>query len=119
MFERLAPSSRGSVPLWPLCQFVQWLTDEKLDEVMQIHSLAVYNRYKDFPGIYNVSIVNMHEDPGNFNTYKSFACDHMDNAPHLCEVAKSMSIKRINTSKNGDWKIFTCKIISDYNIGFG
>jgi len=86
--------------------FVRWLTDDMLEEAMQSYSVATYNRFKEAPGIFNVSVVNMHEDPDNFNTNARFACDHMDNAPHLCEIAKSIPAKHTNPSKSLDWKLF-------------
>jgi len=86
--------------------FVQWLTDEALENYREIYSVSVYNRYKETAGIFNVSVVNMHEDPDNFNTNARFACDHMDNAPHLCRIAKSIPAEHINPSKSLDWQLF-------------
>eukprot|EP00551_Chaetoceros_affinis_P014479 CAMPEP_0203696210 /NCGR_PEP_ID=MMETSP0091-20130426/7477_1 /ASSEMBLY_ACC=CAM_ASM_001089 /TAXON_ID=426623 /ORGANISM="Chaetoceros affinis, Strain CCMP159" /LENGTH=398 /DNA_ID=CAMNT_0050567939 /DNA_START=66 /DNA_END=1262 /DNA_ORIENTATION=+ len=97
--------------------FVEWLRDEEFFEQRLLgYSVAVYNRFKEAPGIFNVSLVNMHEDPENFNTNARFACDHMDNAPHLCAAAKSHIDGQSNPSVNLDWLIFRDKISSYHPI---
>eukprot|EP00551_Chaetoceros_affinis_P000153 CAMPEP_0203638806 /NCGR_PEP_ID=MMETSP0088-20131115/4728_1 /ASSEMBLY_ACC=CAM_ASM_001087 /TAXON_ID=426623 /ORGANISM="Chaetoceros affinis, Strain CCMP159" /LENGTH=161 /DNA_ID=CAMNT_0050493521 /DNA_START=27 /DNA_END=512 /DNA_ORIENTATION=- len=58
----------------------------------------------------------MHEDPGNFNTNARFACDHMDNAPHLCEIAKSSIVRPSNPSQTMDWYLFRNSISIYHSI---
>ena len=53
--------------------FVEWLTQEMFDVFEPLYSLAVYKRYQMVPGVFNVSVVNMHEDPDNFHTSRTFA----------------------------------------------
>ena len=102
--QKTKPRNRPRVP------FVEWLTNDNLQKHLPKYSLAVYERYKAAPGVYNVSVVNMHEDPDNFNSNERFACHHLDQAPHTCEVAKSLEAYHSNPSVNLDWTIFRAKI---------
>jgi len=67
-------------------------------------------------GVFNVSVVNMHEDPDNFNANARFVCDHMDNAPHLCEIAKSQSAIYTNQSVDLNRKLFRDQIYLYHSI---
>ena len=79
------------------------------------YSMAVYNRYQKVPGVFNVSVVNMHEDPGDFDTLERFFCDHMQ-APHVCELAKSQKVGHSNPSVDLDWKLFRARIQQYHSI---
>ena len=78
--------------------FVEWLTQEMFDIFEPLYSLTVYKRYQMVLGVFNVSVVNMHEDPDNFHTTERFFCDHVDRALHLCELAKSQEVGQGNAS---------------------
>jgi len=48
--------------------FIAWLTQETFDLYKPLYSVTIYNRYQKVPGVLNVSVVNMHEGPDNFDT---------------------------------------------------
>jgi len=87
--------------------FVQWLTNDELEIRQRWYSVAVYNRYLEAPGVFKVSVVNMHEELDNFDIITKFACDHLDQAPRLCNKAKSITAAlQQNPSRSLSWKLF-------------
>jgi len=99
-----------------LYTFVEWLTQGTFGRGTNIYSLATYNRYQKVPGVFNVSVVNMHEDPDHFNTLERFFCDHVDQAPELCKVAKSQEVEQSNPSQDLIWSIFQSRVQQYHSI---
>ena len=96
--------------------FVEWLTQEAFDSRTNMYSLALYNRYQKVPGVFNVSVVNMHEDPDHFNSLEIFFCDHVDQGPELCKLAKSQEAGHANPSHNLDWELFQLRVQRYHSI---
>ena len=95
--------------------FANWLTPEILNGYQRMYSMAIYNRFQEVPGVFNVSVVNMHEDPGDFDTLERFFCDHMQ-APHVCELAKSQETEHSNPSVDLDFGLFRARIQQYHSI---
>ena len=85
--------------------FVEWFTPDIIELWQHRYSVAVYERYKSHDGFYNVPVVNMLEDPANFNTNVRFACDHLDHVPSTCQVAKSTKVSQCNGSVDVNWTL--------------
>mmetsp|Transcript_28933 Transcript_28933/g.35186 ORF Transcript_28933/g.35186 Transcript_28933/m.35186 type:complete len:246 (+) Transcript_28933:486-1223(+) len=96
--------------------YVEWLDEDMFERDYDLYAVEVYTRYMKVPGVFNVSVVNMHEDPHNFNTNARFACGHMDNAPHLCKIAKSIRIEHRNPSVSLDWMLFRKRLSLHHSI---
>ena len=58
----------------------------------------------------------MHEDRDHFNTLERFFCNHVDQAPELCKVAKSQKVRQSNRSQNLDWLIFQSRVQQYHSI---
>eukprot|EP00551_Chaetoceros_affinis_P017597 CAMPEP_0203702578 /NCGR_PEP_ID=MMETSP0091-20130426/39922_1 /ASSEMBLY_ACC=CAM_ASM_001089 /TAXON_ID=426623 /ORGANISM="Chaetoceros affinis, Strain CCMP159" /LENGTH=191 /DNA_ID=CAMNT_0050576801 /DNA_START=154 /DNA_END=729 /DNA_ORIENTATION=+ len=67
------------------------------------YSPAVYQRYKHSTGIYNISVANMHYDAANFDSTEAFLCEHLDQAPRACEVARFNKKDSVNPSASSNW----------------
>ena len=100
---------------------VEWLPENMETYFHTMYSTAVYERYKRLPGIHNVSVVNMHYDAANFDSTEAFCCDHLDEAPHACEVAKSREKENFNnlsaSSRWMDWMLFRERFKRNNSIG--
>ncbi len=96
--------------------FVEWLPKTWKPLSRSTYSTAVFDRYKNTSGIYNVSIANMHYDAANFDSVRTFLCDHVDNVPHACEAAKSRQTENDNRSSSLDWMLFCDRITKYHSI---
>ncbi len=99
-----------------IISFVEWLSLEKIDRYKKYHTAAVYERYSNIAGLYNISVVNMHET-ATFSNLPTFFCDHVDGAPNACEAAKLKDAENHdNTSTDLEWDIFKSKIPLHHSI---
>eukprot|EP00551_Chaetoceros_affinis_P006974 CAMPEP_0203683710 /NCGR_PEP_ID=MMETSP0090-20130426/47665_1 /ASSEMBLY_ACC=CAM_ASM_001088 /TAXON_ID=426623 /ORGANISM="Chaetoceros affinis, Strain CCMP159" /LENGTH=476 /DNA_ID=CAMNT_0050552865 /DNA_START=1348 /DNA_END=2778 /DNA_ORIENTATION=+ len=99
--------------------FEQWCNMATLERYKKEHSIATYKHYMNGAnggGVFNVSVVNMHEDPDHYDSDMRFACDHLDNAPHSCELAKSKVSSHNNGSVDLTWKMFRHKLKNHHSI---
>ena len=101
-------SSHKSAKNKDFCTFIEWLTKETFDFYKPLYYVAIYNRYQKVSGVFNVSVVNMHEGPDNFDTAERLSRNHLDQAPNLCEIAKSQRVGQTNRSTD-NWQQIQCK----------
>lgn len=79
--------------------FVEWYPRALRDErgpAMNINPYAVYHRFRRIPQ-FNVSVVNMHGmASSNHTMVSSFACNHVPDAPNLCNYSQAVKAPTAN-----------------------
>jgi len=95
--------------------FPLWL-DKKMEVARSKYTAALRDRFKDVPGVFKVSVVNMHQGATKSNSAASFFCEHVDGAEHACDEARSIEMEKYNLSEDLDWLSLRAKIPSYHSI---
>lgn len=109
---------RGSNGKRIIISYVNWLSNDKIDELKKIFSFDVYHRFKQVPS-FNVSIMNSYQNPER-STQELFFCDHVPGANHTCAMAmsnKKSMVLTSNLSVEDDimaWEAFASQISQVY-----
>ncbi len=93
----------------------EWL-QRKSAKVESKYTKGVYDRFEKVPGVFNVSVVNLHQSSVKSNPLETFFCDHVDQANHACNTAKSFETSKQNPSKDLDWLRLRSKISLHHTI---